>query len=50
MFISGKVCLLTLIEARRQMLQEINVDLQLLDTPEYVICPVQVSFGCLEIF
>ena len=39
-FISGKVCILTLIEAKRQTLAEISVGLrrlQLLDTPEYML-------------
>ena len=37
MFISGKVCLLASIKVKRQILPEINVGLQLLDTPEYVL-------------
>ena len=38
MFISGKVCLFASIKVKRQTLPEINVGLQLLDTPEYWVC------------
>ena len=36
-FISGKVCFLTLIEAKRQTLQEINVYTCLFGSIEYIL-------------
>ena len=55
MFISGNVCLLTLIEAKRQTLPKINVHGQLFGTLNWVVnklntnmtivCPVKMEYG-----